>query len=200
MMVPTALISGGLAPVVGKIIDKVNPKFITATGLVLMALALGWNSVLMQPDTPILMFLLPSAVLGFANAGIWAPLSTTATRNLPPRQAGAGSGVYNTTRQIGAVLGSAAIAVLIQSRLAAELPSGPGGGAGEGMAFSGSLPEVLHSGFSTAMGQSILLPAAVVLVGAAVALFFAKPQPVQGWGGSGAGPSAKVDAGLDSAG
>ena len=91
----------------------------------------------MQPDTPILLFLLPSAVLGFANAGIWAPLSTTATRNLPPRQAGAGSGVYNTTRQIGAVLGSAAIAVLIQSRLAAELPGGgpggrPAGGRGHG--------------------------------------------------------------------
>lgn len=199
MMVPMALISGGLAPVVGKIIDRVNPKFITATGLVLMAVALVWNSVLMQPDTPILMFLLPSAVLGFANAGIWAPLSTTATRNLPPRQAGAGSGVYNTTRQIGAVLGSAAIAVLIQSRLAAELPpGGQGEAAGGGMGFSGSLPEALHSGFATAMGQSILLPAGVILVGAAVALFFAKPQPVQGWGG--ASPSAKVDAGLDSAG
>nr|WP_281359013.1 DHA2 family efflux MFS transporter permease subunit [Pseudarthrobacter oxydans] len=198
MMVPMALISGGLAPVVGKVIDRVNPKFITAAGLVLMAVALVWNSALMQPDTPILLFLLPSAVLGFANAGIWAPLSTTATRNLPPRQAGAGSGVYNTTRQIGAVLGSAAIAVLIQARLAAELPAGgPGGGAGEGMALSGGLPEALHSGFSTAMGQSILLPAGVILVGAAVALFFAKPQPVQGWGVPG---SAKVDAGLDSAG
>ncbi|MEV7998497.1 DHA2 family efflux MFS transporter permease subunit [Pseudarthrobacter oxydans] len=198
MMVPMALISGGLAPVVGKVIDRVNPKFITAAGLVLMAVALVWNSALMQPDTPILLFLLPSAVLGFANAGIWAPLSTTATRNLPPRQAGAGSGVYNTTRQIGAVLGSAAIAVLIQARLAAELPAGgPGGGAGEGMALSGGLPEALHGGFSTAMGQSILLPAGVILVGAAVALFFAKPQPVQGWGVPG---SAKVDAGLDSAG
>jgi len=200
MMVPMALISGGLAPVVGKIIDKVNPKFITAAGLVLMAVALAWNSALMQPDTPILLFLLPSAILGFANAGIWAPLSTTATRNLPPRQAGAGSGVYNTTRQIGAVLGSAAIAVLIQARLAAELPSGaPGGAGGEGMGLSGSLPEALHGGFSTAMGQSILLPAGVILVGAVVALFFAKPQPVQGWGGGVPG-SAKVDAGLDSAG
>lgn len=180
MMVPMALISGGLAPVVGRIIDRVNPKYITSGGLVLMAVALAWNSVLMQPDTPILLFLLPSAVLGFANAGIWAPLSSTATRNLPPRQAGAGSGVYNTTRQIGAVLGSAAIAVLIQARLAAELPAG--GPGADTMEFSGRLPEPLHEGFSTAMGQSILLPAAVILVGAAVALFFAKPKAVTGWG------------------
>jgi hypothetical protein len=69
------------------------------------------------------------------------------------------------------------------------------------MALGGTLPAALHGGFSTAMGQSILLPAAVVLLGAAVALFFAKPQPVQGWGGPGGVPgSAKVDAGLDSAG
>jgi hypothetical protein len=69
------------------------------------------------------------------------------------------------------------------------------------MGFSGSLPEALHGGFSTAMGQSILLPAGVILVGAAVALFFAKPQPVQGWGTQGQDQaSAKVDAGLDSAG
>ena len=191
MMVPMALISGGLAPVVGRIIDKVNPKYITAAGLVLMSVALFWNASLMHPDTPIWLFLLPSAVLGFANAGIWAPLSSTATRNLPPRQAGAGSGVYNTTRQIGAVLGSAAIAVLIQARLAAELPAAPGtSGTASPMAFGGSLPEALHAGFSTAMGQSIQLPAAVILIGAAVAVFFAKPKPVQGWGRGAAGGAA----------
>ncbi|MDQ1594186.1 MAG: hypothetical protein QOH40_742, partial [Arthrobacter pascens] len=92
MMVPMALISGGLAPVVGRIIDRVNPKYLTSAGLLLMAVALFWNSALMHPDTPVWLFLLPSALLGFANAGIWAPLSSTATRNLPPRQAGAGAG------------------------------------------------------------------------------------------------------------
>lgn len=195
MMVPMALISGGLAPVVGKIIDRVDPKFITATGLFLMSVALTWNGFLMHPDTPILLFLLPSAVLGLANAGIWAPLSTTATRNLPPRLAGAGAGVYNTTRQIGAVLGSAAIAVLIQARLAAELPAVPGGSGEAGpMSFGGTLPESMQDGFSTAMGQSIMLPAAVILLGAAVALFFAKPQPLQGWGTLGAVPATAAGA------
>lgn len=184
MMVPMALISGGLAPLVGRIIDRVNPKYITSAGLALMAVALFWNSALMHPDTPIWLFLLPSAVLGFANAGIWAPLSSTATRNLPPRQAGAGAGVYNTTRQMGAVLGSAAIAVLMQARLAEELPAAPGGsGEASPVSFGARLPEALHEGFSTAMGQSIMLPAAVIVLGAAVALFFAKPKPVQNWGG-----------------
>ena len=52
MMVPMALISGGLAPVVGKIIDRVNPKYITPAGLVLMAVALVWNSVADARRTP----------------------------------------------------------------------------------------------------------------------------------------------------
>ena len=64
------------------------------------------------------------------------------------------------------------------------------------MEFSGRLPEALHEGFSTEMGQSILLPAAVILVGAAVALFFAKPKAVNGWGAV----SAQVHAGVDPAG
>ncbi len=51
---------------------------------------------------------------------IWAPNSATATRNLPIQQAGAGAGVYNATRQVGAVLGSAAIAVFMDARLAAQ--------------------------------------------------------------------------------
>src|SRR5699024_11518837 len=47
-------------------------------------------------------------------------ISSTATRNLPLHHAGAGSGVYNTVRQVGAVLGSAAISAAMESRLAAN--------------------------------------------------------------------------------
>src|SRR5690348_17780226 len=61
-------------------------------------------------------------VLGIGNAFIWAPTAATATRNLPMHLAGAGAGVYNATRQVGSVIGSAAIAVLIDSRIAHYLP------------------------------------------------------------------------------
>ncbi len=71
------------------------------------------------------MFLLPSALMGIGNAGMWGPLATTATRKLPPRQAGAGAGIYNTTRTIGSVIGSASIAAFMQSRLEANLPVWP---------------------------------------------------------------------------
>ncbi len=181
MLVPMAVISAGLAPVVGKIIDKVNPRNLAVVGMVLLAVALTWYSMLLKPDTELWMLLFPSAVLGLANAGIWAPISNTATRNLPPMSAGAGSGVYNTTRQIGAVLGSASIAVLIESRLAAELPAGESGGSGAAEIGGGVLPDFLQAGFATAMGQALLLPAGVALVGAVIVAFFAKPTPRGGW-------------------
>jgi EmrB/QacA subfamily drug resistance transporter len=179
MLVPMAVLAIVLAPIVGKLVDRTNPRNLAVLGLVLLAVALVWFSVLLRPDTPIWLLLLPSAVLGLANAGIWAPISNTATRNLPRESAGAGSGVYNTTRQVGAVLGSAGIAVLIQARLAAELPAGGPKGASE---FGGAhLPAALQGGFAAAMGQSLLLPAGVALVGAIIVAFFVKPKVTHDW-------------------
>jgi len=181
MLVPMAVLTLALSPAIGKAINRVNPRNLAVAGLVLLAAALGWYSLLLTPDQPLGMLLLPSAVLGLANAGIWAPISNTATRNLPPRQAGAGSGVFNTTRQIGAVLGSAGIAALIEARLTAELPAGGGASGASAGLGGGQLPAALQDGFSTAMGQALLLPAAVALVGAIVVAFFAKPNINGAW-------------------
>ncbi|GAA5034375.1 hypothetical protein GCM10025738_18900 [Microbacterium fluvii] len=134
--------------------------------------------MIMNADTPIWVFLLPSALMGIGQSGMWGPLATTATRNLQPRQAGAGSGIYNTTRTIGSVLGSAAIASFMQSRLEANL----GGGASTGDFSGGQLPDFVVDGFSTAMAQATLLPAAVVLIGVVAVLFLQRPASTRvGW-------------------
>ena len=126
----------------------------------------------MTPDTSIWWTVPPMVVFGIGNAFVWAPNSATATRNLPVQLAGAGSGVYNATRQVGAVLGSAAIAVLIDSRLAAEgLRVVPGRGLG-----GGELPPQVAQAFSDAMATSVLLPVAAFVLGFIAVLFFEKPQ------------------------
>lgn len=169
MMTPMAVISGALAPFVGRLTNRVTPKYLAGFGMAMFALSLLWYSSMLHPDTPVWMLLLPSALLGIANGFMWAPLSSSAVRNLPLRQAGAGSGVYNTTRQVGAVIGSAATAALMQARLSAELPAAPQGSQGE--TPMGVLPPVLHEGFATAMGQALLLPAAVIFLGAILIMF-----------------------------
>jgi hypothetical protein len=51
----------------------------------------------------------------------FAPMTTIAMRNISPRVAGAASGVLNTTRQLGAAIGSAVVGALLQNRLAITL-------------------------------------------------------------------------------
>ncbi|MBY4568808.1 MFS transporter [Gordonia sihwensis] len=172
LLIPMAVLAGVLAPLAGKLLDRTDPRFLLVPGLGLYSVSLFWYASMMNADTAIPMFLLPAALMGIANAGMWGPLATTATRNLPPRQAGAGAGIYNTTRQIGSVIGSAAIAAGMQSRLEANVP-----GAGDtGSVGVGQLPDFLVAPFSTAMAQSMLLPASILIVGVVAALFLVRPE------------------------
>jgi EmrB/QacA subfamily drug resistance transporter len=167
---PMAIAAGVLAPFVGKIVDRSHPRPVVGFGFSVLAIALTWLSIEMTPTTPIWRLVLPFTAMGIGMAFIWSPLAATATRNLPPRLAGAGSGVYNATRQVGSVLGSAAMAAFMTSRISAEMPAGPAGASrGEGAVTE--LPGFLHEPFAAAMSQSTLLPAFIALFGVVAALF-----------------------------
>jgi EmrB/QacA subfamily drug resistance transporter len=193
LFVPMAVISGALAPYVGRLADRVHPRYVAGVGLLAFPVALVWLWRVMTPEAAVWQLLLPVALLGVANGFMWSPLSTTATRNLPMHHAGAGAGVYNTTRQVGAVLGSASIAVLMQARLAADLPAIPGG-APPSEAGVGVLPAALHDGFASAMGESLLLPAAVICLGLLAAVLFARPKHLARRPGAGDQPPVDVPA------
>jgi EmrB/QacA subfamily drug resistance transporter len=168
LLVPMALLTGVLAPFAGRILDRTDARFLLVPGLVLFGASLVWYATLMTPTTPIWMFLLPSALMGIGSAGMWGPLATTANRDLPVQLAGAGSGIYNTTRTVGSVIGSASIAAFMQARLEANLPGADAASGGFG---GGPLPDAVVEGFSAAMSQALLLPAAVTII-AIVAVFF----------------------------
>ncbi|MDE0545096.1 DHA2 family efflux MFS transporter permease subunit [Microbacterium sp. C7(2022)] len=173
LLVPMAIAAGVLSPLAGRWLDRTDPRVLLVPGLLLVAGSLVMYAAMMNLDTPIWAFLIPSFVMGVGNAGMWGPLATTATRNLPPRQAGAGAGIYNTTRTVGSVLGSAAIAAFMQSRLETNLPGASEASSGFG---GGSLPDAVAEPFSAAMAQTILLPAAVMLVGVVAVLFLRRPR------------------------
>lgn len=174
LLVPMAVMTILLARNVGRLTDRVHPRLITSFGFACITASLVWLSLLMTPTGSIWWLVPPMLLLGVGNACVWAPISATATRNLPMRLAGAGSGVYNATRQVGAVLGSAAIAVLMDSRLAAEgLPPFSGAGGDGGPV---SLPPPVADHFSQAMATSMLLPPAVLVLGFLAVLFFERPR------------------------
>ncbi|MBC3190030.1 DHA2 family efflux MFS transporter permease subunit [Pseudonocardia sp. C8] len=178
LLAPLAILSGGLAPWTGRLTDRIHPRLIGGFGMTTFVLGLVWLALVMGPDTPVWQLLLPIALLGVSNSCVWAPISTSATRNLPMDLAGSGSGVYNTTRQVGAVLGSAGIAVLMEARIAALVPGAARGGSGspETAAASGPLPGAIREPFAAAMAQSVLLPAAVLVIGLVAVACFATPR------------------------
>jgi MFS family permease len=175
LMVPMAVMSIVLARFVGRLTDRMHPRYLAGFGTFTVAVALVWLSRVMVPGAPLWQLLLPITLLGLGSSFMWSPLGTSATRNLPPQRAGAGAGVYNTTRQVGSVLGSAGIAALMQSRLVAHLPQAAGGHGG--MAETASqLPEPLRAGFAAAMADALLLPAGVILLAFLASMFFATPR------------------------
>jgi EmrB/QacA subfamily drug resistance transporter len=170
LIAPMAIASGVLAPFVGQLVDKAHPRPILGFGFSVVAIALTWLSIDMTPTTPIWRLVLPLTAMGVGMAFIWAPLAATATRNLPPHLAGAGAGVYNATRQVGSVLGSAGIAAFMASRIGAEMPAAPSDASPSDLAVL-KLPSFLHEPFSAALSQSMLLPAFAALFGIVAALF-----------------------------
>ena len=168
LFAPLAIANGAFAPFVGRLIDRFPPLPVLGFGFSTLAIGLTWLSFEMAPGTPIWRLALAFFVIGVGMAFVWAPLTATATRNLPPDLAGASSGVYNTTRQLGAVLGSAGMAAFMTSRISAEMPRGGRNPTGAGMP---TMPAFLREPFSAALSQSILLPAFVALLGVIAALF-----------------------------
>jgi len=172
LLIPMAVASFVLAPFVGRLSDRVHPRILTGFGFLVLTLAMLFSALLLEVDTPIWQLLVAMGMIGVGSSFLWAVLAATATRNLPMDLAGAGSGVYNALRQIGAVLGSAGIAVLIDDRLAAQ---GLGEVSGH-TAPAGGIPHDVAVRFSEAMSQSLLLVPAVLTLGFLAVLAFERPR------------------------
>jgi len=120
-MAPASLVSMVVAPVAGRMTDKIGGKFILMSGLLLFGAGMGWIALIAQPDSSWLVFLAPLIVAGLGMGCIFAPMVTVAMRNIEPRMAGAASGVLNTVRQVGLVIGTAAVGALLQNRLVSSM-------------------------------------------------------------------------------
>ncbi|WP_067697181.1 MFS transporter [Nocardia jejuensis] len=166
---PMAVVSAVLSPFVGKLSDRVPPRYVLTFGFTLFTAAVLWFVALATPDGSIPLMLVMSALCGIGSSCIWAPLPATALRSLPLPQMGAASGIYNTTRQVGSVLGSAGIGALLAARMTAHgLPTS----AGE----AGPLPDSVKAPYSSALTDSLYLTVLLLIVCAVAAVFFTTPE------------------------
>ena len=122
-LAPSSIVMIVVAPFLGRLTDKIGGKYILMSGLTLFATGMGWAVLVARPNSAWQDFLAPLIVAGLGMGGTFAPLTTTAMRNVEPQMAGAASGVLNTVRQVGSVIGTASVGALLENRLVASLTS-----------------------------------------------------------------------------
>ncbi len=120
-MAPMPLTMLLVAPWSGRLADKTGGKYFLMMGLLVFAAGMGMLVWVATPESTWATFLVPLVVAGFGLGFIMAPSTTIAMRHIDPRLAGAASGVFNTTRQLGAVLGSSIVGAVLQNQLSTSL-------------------------------------------------------------------------------
>jgi len=199
---PGSLLSGIVAPFAGRLSDRVPAKWIVATGFAILVVVVTWLSLVIEPDAAVWELVLPMTFFGIGTGFLFSPLASTATAGLDHRTAGAGAGAFNTNRQIGGVIGSAAVVALLTSRLSVAIPGAIKDAAAglpatereklldgfahadlSSFATGGSavenplLLDAVHAGFSTAVGQTLLLTVAMLAVGLVASLSMKALRP-----------------------
>jgi EmrB/QacA subfamily drug resistance transporter len=120
-LAPMSLTSMIVAPFAGRWADRIGGKYILMVGIFLFAVGFATITFVAAPDSTWVNFLAPAIIAGAGMGMTFAPMTTVAMRNISPRMAGAASGVLNTTRQVGAAVGSAVVGALLQNNLANTL-------------------------------------------------------------------------------
>jgi MFS family permease len=171
---PMAVLTRLLSPFVGKLADRLHPRFLPTCGFTLFTAGFINVHPAGHPHGSIALISADAALLGVASSCIRAPLTATSLRNLPLTQMGAASGVYYTNRQLGSVLGSAGIGALLTARMAAHaLPATSSAEGGS----TGHVPADVKAPFNAALTDSLYLTAALLMVCTIAAAFFTTRKP-----------------------
>jgi EmrB/QacA subfamily drug resistance transporter len=147
VLIPNALTSMFMAPIAGRLADRISGKYILAFGLTLFAVGMGlviWVASLHSTGTT---FTIPLIISGLGMGCTFAPLVAVSMRNVAPTQAGAASGFLNTVRQVGGAAGSAVVGAVLQNRLATELQS-------QATHYAAQLPPAVRDKFVSGFSHS----------------------------------------------
>lgn len=145
VVAPMALVSMFVSPAAGALADVWDPRRLATTGFVVLMVCYAAAWWLMHAGAPAWSLALVAAVIGLGQSLIWGSNAATAMRDVPAALMGAASGVYNTARQVGSVVGVAAVGAAMQSGHVAGSLLVIVGALGVGLVASLFLRRTLHS-------------------------------------------------------
>lgn len=112
---PMSVLAFVLTPVAGYLTDRRDPGRLCVIGFGVSAVGIGLAIFLIQVSAGVWWFLAVTALLGIGGAFVWAPNAAVTMRGIAEHQTGAASGLYNTARQVGSVLGVALVGTVLAS-------------------------------------------------------------------------------------
>lgn len=182
---PITLLSFFAAPIAGRLTERVPVRWLMGGGLSCVAVGLflmghldadsAWTALL--PG-----FLIAGVGIGLTNP----PLASTAIGVVEPRQAGVGSGINSTFRQVGIATGIAAYGAIFQASLSSKLPGGPSGEAlapGRVDVVPPGQRETFLTAYTSSLNELFLIAAGVALLGAIAAFTLVRQQDFHAHGG-----------------
>lgn len=116
-MAPMSAVLMIAAPMSGKLVDRIGPRWILFFGTSVMTIGIFMLRAAIDADTTPRSLLPAFLVTGIGMGFTFAPMTAASMRDVPLGIAGSASGILNTTRNIGQVLGIAILGSWLQNRL-----------------------------------------------------------------------------------
>jgi EmrB/QacA subfamily drug resistance transporter len=116
-MTPMSIMLMVAAPLAGRLTDHLGARWIMVSGCSLMFVGILFLVSRVNLGTDWLELLPALIVTGIGMGFTFSPMTAAAMRDVPPRIAGSASGILNTMRNIGQVLGIAVLGSFLQNRV-----------------------------------------------------------------------------------
>ena len=104
-----------LIPLVPKLMQRFDARYIAFTGLLIFASSCFMNTT-MSLDYAGDQLLIPNIVRAIGQALVLTPLTSVSTGGIAPQDAAAASGISNMLRNLGGAIGTATLATIITKR------------------------------------------------------------------------------------
>jgi EmrB/QacA subfamily drug resistance transporter len=156
---PTTVVIAVIAPISGRLADRLGPATPMSAGLAILAVAMFMFAGI-TPSTTYSGLLIPFILMGIGIALVMSPMSTAAMNAVSVQKSGVASGVLQMSRMIGASVGVAATGAIFQAQL----------GSGFDPGRLATAPEQARATFVDALSSAMLLAAIVVVAGLVVSL------------------------------